>query len=104
VLPKCRRLISTNTAAVAAYNTEMDRQFKIHCIEERMLAIDEATQGMFPIPRIIDFKPISLTFKWAKSNYIAKRAVELHVASIQLLLQTLHFGTNASEFLRNSYA
>jgi hypothetical protein len=29
----------------------MDRQFKIHHIEgERMLAIDEATQGMFPIP------------------------------------------------------
>jgi hypothetical protein len=29
VLPKCRRLISSNPGAVAAYNAEMDRQFKI---------------------------------------------------------------------------
>jgi hypothetical protein len=56
VLPKCRRLISTNPCAVAAYNAEMDLQFKIHCIEERMLAIDKATQGMFPIPKEYQLK------------------------------------------------
>jgi hypothetical protein len=50
VLPKCRRLISSNPGAVAAYNAEIDRQFKIHRIEDRMQEIDDATQGMFPIP------------------------------------------------------
>jgi hypothetical protein len=51
VLPKCRRLISSNPGAVAAYNAEMDRQFKFCRIEERMMQeIDEATEGMFPIP------------------------------------------------------
>jgi hypothetical protein len=50
VLPKCRRLISSNPGAVAAYNAKLDRQFKIHRIEERLQAIDEATQRMFPIP------------------------------------------------------
>jgi hypothetical protein len=35
---------------VAAYNAEIDWQFKIHRIEDRMQEIDDATQGMFPIP------------------------------------------------------
>jgi hypothetical protein len=48
-LPKCRRLISTNPGAVAAYTVEMERQFDIHQIEQRMIAIDEATAGQFPI-------------------------------------------------------
>jgi hypothetical protein len=48
-LPKCRRLISTNPGAVAAYTAEMERQFDIHQIEQRMAAIDEVTARQFPI-------------------------------------------------------
>jgi hypothetical protein len=50
VRPHCRRLISTNPGAVAAYTAEMDRQFDIHRIEMRQQAIEDATEGLFPIP------------------------------------------------------
>jgi len=50
VRPQCRRLISTNPGAVAAYTAEMDRQFDIHQIEKRQQAIEDATEGLFPIP------------------------------------------------------
>jgi hypothetical protein len=49
-LPKCRRLISYNPGAVAVYTAEMERQFDLHRIEERLAAIDEATANQFPIP------------------------------------------------------
>ena len=49
-LPKCRRLISSNPGAVAAYTAEMERQFDIHQIEARLAAIDDATADLFPIP------------------------------------------------------
>ena len=49
-LPQCRRLISTNPGAVESYTGDMDKQWDIHRIDERLDAIDEATQGVFPIP------------------------------------------------------
>jgi len=50
VYPPCRRLASTNPGAVAAYVAEMDKQFNIHRIEERLAKIHEETEGMFPLP------------------------------------------------------
>jgi hypothetical protein len=49
-LPKCRQLISSNPGAVAVYSAEMEHQFDVHRIEERLAAIDEATINQFPIP------------------------------------------------------
>eukprot|EP00956_Cyclotella_meneghiniana_P032414 scaffold89146_cov64-Cyclotella_meneghiniana.AAC.5 len=55
-LPKCRRLVSSNPGAVAAYTVEMERQFDIHRIEERMAEIDDATASQFPIPEEYQIK------------------------------------------------
>ena len=51
VLPGCRRLISTHPTAFPAYEAEMNRQFDIHRVEERLARIDEETMGLFPIPQ-----------------------------------------------------
>lgn len=56
VRPECRRLISTNPGAVAAYIAEMDRQFDIHRIEARQQALVDKTEGMFPIPEMYQLK------------------------------------------------
>lgn len=51
VLPGCRLLISTHPMAFPAYEAEMNRQFDIHRIDERMAQIDAETQGLFPVPQ-----------------------------------------------------
>lgn len=51
VLPGCRRLISTHPTAFPAYEAEMNRQFDIHRVEERLARIDEETMGLFPVPQ-----------------------------------------------------
>jgi hypothetical protein len=59
---------------VAAYNAELDSQFEIHRIEERLQAIDEATQGMFPIPD--EYQVLYLidwTYRWRDSVALRKR-------------------------------
>lgn len=48
VLPKCRRLISTNPFAVERYTNELLRQFDIHRIEARMDAVIDSHSETYP--------------------------------------------------------
>eukprot|EP00956_Cyclotella_meneghiniana_P008015 scaffold10676_cov49-Cyclotella_meneghiniana.AAC.6 len=49
VLPACRRLVFSNPAAVDAYIAEMDRQFSIHRIHDRLDDIQKLSNGEFPM-------------------------------------------------------
>lgn len=46
VYPKCRRLRTTNPKSVENYVKEMDRQFSIHRIDQRMDAIISSSDGL----------------------------------------------------------
>ena len=50
VLPDCRRLTSSNKGSVINYTQELEQQFKIHRIEERLARIERAAGDTHPLP------------------------------------------------------
>lgn len=72
VYPACRRLISSNPAAVAKYEATLREQFKIHRIEERMDRLEEdAADLTSPLPQALE----------RRHNCIDSQVVELQIHS-----------------------
>ena len=100
-LPKCRRLISSNPGAVAVYTAEMERQFDLHRIEERLAAIDDATTNQFPIPDEyqtqsdqLDKQIIEIQTHWESIC----RTAALFIAQILPSHQSTLYGTGDTRF------
>jgi hypothetical protein len=102
-LPKCRQLISSNPGAVAVYAAEMERQFDIHRIEERLAEIDEATAGQFPIPEEYQIKAdhldkqVILKFNCTGRIVAAQFIILIHLS--QLIIQCGIGGNKSSNIL-----
>ena len=98
-LPKCRCLISSNPRAVAVYTAEMERQFDLHRIEERLAAIDDATTIInFRYQMSIKLSLTSWTSKLSRYKRIASLFAAIFIAQILPSHQSTLYGTGDTRF------